>query len=404
MNRQNPPELDARRVGALNQALQQFIDRETLVGAVVLVAQRGRVVYAGAKGWANRETGVAMTRGTGFRLASLTKLLTSVAALRLCELGTLALDAPITRWLPGFRPRLPDGSAPAITLAQLLCHTAGFGYGFEMGLDNAYDRAGVSDGMDLSALTAAEHLRRLASVPLLHAPGTAWRYSLATDVVGFILEQATGQPLPAVIAECVTRPLGMNDTAFEPPPDLPLAQAYRDPRGAETRPARMDGDDWIDLPTGRLRLSTRRAYARGMWPAGGVGMVGTADDYLKLLESLRLGGSPLLSSASTRLLLGNALDSAFCQAAGALPVGERGPGWGFGLAPLLITDPQLARQPQGAGTWSWCGVYGNHYWVDPQAGISFVALTNTGVAGAWGDFADSMISTLYSKSSEKPLC
>jgi CubicO group peptidase (beta-lactamase class C family) len=396
MSTPNQPELDAGRISAMNQALRQFIDRETLVGAVVLVAQRGRVVYAGAKGWANRETGVAMTRGTGFRLASLTKLLTSVAALRLCELGTLALDAPITRWLPGFRPRLPDGTTPDITLAQLLCHTAGFGYRFEMGLDNAYDRAGVSDGMDLSPVTAAEHLRRLASVPLLHAPGTAWRYSLATDVVGFILERATGQPLPTVIAECVTRPLGMHDTAFEPPPDLPLAQAYRDPRGVETRPARMDDDDWIDLPTGRLRLSTRRVHAHGMWLAGGVGMVGTADDYLKLLESLRMGAGPLLSPESTQLLLANAL--------GALPVGERGPGWGFGLGPLVMTDPARAQQPQGAGTWSWCGVYGNHYWVDPQAGISFIALTNTGVAGAWGDFADSMISTLYSKRSKKIQC
>lgn len=390
MSKTNQPELDVGRIKAINQSLRQFIDRETLVGAVVLVAQHGRVVYAGAKGWADRETGTLMTFGTAFRLASLTKLLTSVAALKLCELGKLALNVPITTWLPEFRPRLPNGTKPDITLKQLLSHTAGFGYSFEMGLNNAYDRAEVSDGMDLSFVTAEEHLRRLASVPLLHAPGTVWRYSLATDVVGFILERATGQPLPTVIAECVTRPLGMNDTAFEPSSDLPIAQAYRDPRGAEIRPVRMEGNDWVDLPTGRLRISTQRIHAHGMWPAGGVGMVGTADDYLKLLESLRLGSGPLLSLESTQLLLSNAL--------GELPVGSRGPGWGFGLGPLVMTDPSCTNQPQGKGTWSWCGVYGNHYWVDPQAGISFIALTNTCVAGAWGNFAESMISNIYSNS------
>ena len=96
-----------------------------------------------------------------------------------------------------------------------------------------------------------------------------------------------------------------------------------------------------------------------------------------------------LTPMSTQLLLSNAL--------GELPVGKRGPGWGFGLRPLVLTDPALAHQPQGAGTWSWCGVYGNHFWVDPLEGISFIALTNTGVAGAWGDFSNSIVYNLYLK-------
>lgn len=377
--------LTETRVQRLAEHWQLWVDRGWIVGGVLLLAQHGQLRYADARGLRDRQQGLLMTRRTRFRLASLSKLLISVTALRLCDAGLLALDEPIITWLPEFRPRLADGREPSITLAQLLSHTAGLGYGFEMAPGNPYANAGVSDGLDRTAHDLAENLRRLAGLPLLFEPGCAWCYSLATDVVGAILERASGQSLADCVARWVAGPLDMTLTGF---PDgrhgAPLSVAYKDgPYG----PQALGAEDYLELDRGVARLSPARAFDAGQYASGGAGMLGCADDYLRLLECLRLRGEPLLQADTTARLLSNAI--------GNVPIQNRGPGWKFGLGPMLLTDPLAARQPQNAGTWSWCGLYGSHYWVDPVAGISLVALTNTAVAGAWGPFADGLIQALY---------
>lgn len=124
-------------------------------------------------------------------------------------------------------------------------------------------------------------------------------------------------------------------------------------------------------------------------------MLGTADDYLRLLECLRLGGAPLLSAVSTERLLNNAI--------GSITIASRGPGWKFGLGPMILADPAAVRgQQQGVGTWSWCGLYGSHYWVDPVSALSMVVLTNTAVAGAWGEFADTLVDALCARPEVTP--
>lgn len=328
-----------------------------------------------------------MRRETRFRLASLSKLLTSVTALRLCEMGVLALDAPVTCWLRDFRPRLANGREPVIELRHLLSHTSGLGYGFEQPPGNAYERAGVSDGLDATKISLEENLRRLARLSLLFEPGTGWRYSLGTDVMGAVIEQATGRPLGEAVARWVTRPLGMTGTAFPGIEDCPPepAVAYKD---GPVLPIAIEPDDVLELDGGRARVSSARAFDPDQYPSGGAGMLGTADDYLKLLECLRQGGAPLLSRGSTGRLLGNAIGDARMK--------SRGPGWTFGLGPAVLTDPAATGHLQGEGTWSWCGLYGSHYWVDPLAGISLVAMTNTAVAGAWGEFADGLVAAIYS--------
>lgn len=377
-------QVDEPAVQRLAVVWQGWVDSGQIVGGVLLVAQGGVLRYVSARGWADRERRVTVTRDTRFRLASLTKLLTSVAVLQLCEQGVLSLDAPVTDWLPAFRPRLSDGREPVITLRHLLSHSSGLGYGFEQPPGNAYALAGVSDGLDRVAFDLQENLTRLAKLPLLFEPGTAWGYSLATDVLGAVIEQGTGRALSQVIHEKVTQPLGMGSTSFRQDQGR-LARAYKDGAGA---PERIGDGDVLVLESGTARVSSGRVYDAQAYESGGAGMLGTADDYLKLLECLRLGGAPLLNSVSTAALLSNAI--------GKVTLKGRGAGWTFGLGPVILADPLAAGQRQGAGTWSWCGVYGSHYWVDPVSEISLVVLTNTAVAGAWGRFADALVEAVYS--------
>lgn len=376
-------QVDELAVQRLASVWQGWVDSGRIVGGVLLVAQAGVLRYVSARGWADRERRVGVTQDTRFRLASLTKLLTSVTVLRLCEQGILHLDAPVTEALLAFRPCLSTGREPVITLRHLLSHTSGLSYGFEQTCGNAYERAGVSDGLDRVEFDLEENLMRLARQPLLFEPGSAWGYSLATDVLGAVIEQSTGLALSRVIAEQVTHPLGMGSTSFRQDQGY-LARAYKD--GADG-PERISDNDVLVLESGRAQVSSGRVYDAQAYESGGAGMLGSAGDYLKLLECLRLGGAPLLSLPNTLALLGNAI--------GEVTLKGRGPGWTFGLGPLILDDPLAAGQPQGVGTWSWCGLYGSHYWVDPVAEVSLVVLTNTAVAGAWGGLADALVEAVY---------
>lgn len=375
---------DAHALQRVSEQWHRHVDSGQIVGGVLLLAQAGELRYASARGWADREAGRVMQRDTRFRLASLTKLLTSMTALRLCELGMLDVQQPVSDWLGDFRPRLANGREAAITLQHLLSHTSGLSYGFEQPQGNAYQACGVSDGLDNVQLTLEQNLQRLTQVPLLFAPGSAWGYSLATDVLGAVIEKASGLPLAQAIARWVTEPLQMTATGFVDQPERLLARPYKDAPGL---PQAIADHDSLLLDSGLASLSASRAYTADAYASGGAGLLGTADDYLRLLECLRMGGAPLLTPASTAAMLGNAL--------GHLPMASRGPGWGFGLGPAVLTDPTAAGQLQGSGTWGWCGLFGCHYWVDPQAQLSLVVMTNTAVAGAWGALADAIVAAIY---------
>jgi CubicO group peptidase (beta-lactamase class C family) len=387
------PSVDSGVVERVDEVWGRFVDQGRIVGGVLLLAQGGELRYASARGWADRENRLPMQRETRFRLASLTKLLTSVAVLRMCERGLLALDAPVTTWLPDFRPGLADGRQPVITVHHLLSHTSGLGYGFEQLPGNAYQRAGVSDGLDRVAFDLAENLRRLAEPRLLFEPGSGWAYSLGTDVLGAVLQQVAGEPLAQVVARWVTEPLAMHATGFACDDPHALAVAYKD---GLPEPSRISACDVLELDSGHARVSCARASDASRYPSAGAGMLGTADDYLRLLECLRLGGSPLLTRANTAALLGNAIGNTVMKG--------RGAGWKFGLGPAVLTDPTAAGHLQGAGTWTWCGLYGCHYWVDPVSEITLVALTNTAVAGAWGAMADGLVEAIYLPVSEHRFC
>lgn len=377
---------DASLVQRVDAAIEAAIEQRRIVGAVVLIKRHGATVYHRAAGMADREAGQPMPPDAVFRLASVTKPIVAVAALRLVEQCRLRLDDPVSGWIPDFAPTLPDGTPAEITVHQLLTHTAGLGNpGAEPG-DGIYHRLGVSDGLDRSGISLRENIARLGRAPLLFPPGTAWRYSLATDVLGEVVARAYGGELPAAVEALVTAPLGMSDTHFWAEPSSRLAVPYVD---AKPQPRRMSGATTVPLPEGLgfdLVFDPDRAFDADAFPSGGAGMVGTAEDVARLLEAFhgRVGG--LLSPATAREAR---RDHVGVQA------GTQGPGWGFGYGGAVLGDPALAQTPQSAGTVQWGGVYGHTWFVDPVQGWTVVILSNTVYEGMSGRFPRDVRDAVY---------
>lgn len=343
---------------------------ERIVGAVVLVAQGGETLHARAAGLADRKAGVLMRADTIFRLASVSKPFTAAAAMALVAQGCLDLDGPVTDWLPDFAPTF-DGRPACITLRHLLSHGSGLGYGFLEPVGGPLHRAGVSDGMDRSGLTLAENVRRIASVPLLFAPGTGFRYSLGLDAAGAVIAAATGRPLPEAMRDLVTGPLGLADTGFALTDPSRLAAAFAD---AVPRPRRMREPDRLPLVPGlaEVTMDPARAFEADAFPSGGAGMVGTAAAVLRLLDGLRQGGDPLMPPALAAEMGRDQIPDVAI---------EDSPGWGHGLSFAVLRDPRPAGVPHSPGTWCWGGAYGHSWFVDPARSLTVVALSNTAFEG-----------------------
>jgi len=379
------PERFAQLPLRVTNVLEQTLAAQRLVGAVVLIAHHGELVYHQAAGFADRESQRLMREDALFRLASVSKLIVSSVAMRLIAQGQLALDEDIRRWLPAFRPRLPDGQAPSIRVRQLLSHTAGLGYRFfEPDDQGPYALAGVSDGMDRSGISLSENLRRLATVPLLYSPGSAWGYSLAVDVLGAIVERVCDLPLADAVKTLLTEPLGMVDSGFYTRDAHRLATPYVNDfplphplAEGETVPA---FDETIGVTYSPARILDPTAF-----PSGGAGMVGSAADILRLLEALR-SGDALLPAAW--------VDEMGRDQTGGMSL-PAAPGFGFGLGFSVLRDPIAAASPESVGTWRWGGAYGHSWFVDRAAGLSVVALTNTLYEGMSGAFVTALRDAVY---------
>lgn len=360
-------------IAALDRAIDDALADRRLVGCVVMLAASGRVVHARAAGLADRESGRAMQPDTWLRYASVSKPFTTLAALRLMDRGRLSPDDAVTRWLPGFAPALPDGSRPRITIDHLLSHLAALDYGFNQPEDGAYARAGVSDGIGDTGITLAENLRRLAEVPLDRAPGTRWRYSLATDVLGAVIEAVTDRPLPEAMADLVTDPLGI-EAGFAAPASISANYA-----SDSTPPRRMAGPTRVSnplRPDQSYHFLPERILAADAYPSGGGGMAGTAPAALAVLEALRDG--PFISEGLREQAQRNRIDHRHPM---------RGPGWGHAWVGAVVTDARTAGIGLPKGCFSWGGIYGHSWIVDPSRGLSLLALTNTTTEGMNGAFA-----------------
>lgn len=373
------PDLATRVDAAIDRALAS----RRIVGAVVLVAQDGRLVYRRAAGLADREAGTPMREDAIFLLASVTKPIVSVAALRLVEQGRLRLEDPVSRWLPHFRPRTAEGAAPNITVHHLLTHTAGLGYDFMQPADGPYRRLGVSNGLDRPGPSLDENLRRIARAPLAYTPGDSWGYSMATDVLGAVVAKAAGQDLPAAVRRLVTAPLQMDDTRFSVVDRGRLVAHYADGQPA---PVRMQGLQAVGFHGATVNFAPGRLLDRRAYPSGGAGMAGTAGDVLRFLETVRAGGGPLLRPETVALM---------AKAHVGAEARTEGPGWGFGYGWGVLLDPAAARSPQSAGTLQWGGAYGHKWFIDPQRRLTVVALTNTTFEGMAGVFTTDLRDAVY---------
>lgn len=380
-NKVNPDYLPDR----IDEVIDRTLADKRLVGAVVKVAIDGELRYTRTAGLADREMNLPMREDALFRLTSVSKPIVSTAALVLVAQGHLKLDDRVDRWLPEFRPRLQNGEFAILTVRHLMTHTAGLTYRFFQEENGSYQRAGVSDGMDHSDITLEENLRRIASVPLLYAPGTEWKYSIATDVLGAVIAKVTEMPLSEAVRSLVTKPLGMSDTGFTAVDPERLAAAYAN---EAPEPRRLHDPDSIAFLKGTagFRLAPGRALDDTAYLSGGAGMVGSAGDFLQLLETLRKGGSPLLPESMVREMTTNQI--------GDLPMAFW-PGRGFGLGITLLKDPVAAATPESPGTWRMGGTYGHSWFVDPKQRLSVVAFTNTALEGMSGQFTVDLCEAVY---------
>lgn len=353
----------------LDRVLDNAVAQQRIVGAVAVVMRHGELVYRSAVGFADRETGRVMTPGTPHRLASLTKPITTVAALALVERGVLAAEQPVTRWLPSFRP--PFGrDRPVITLHHLLTHTSGLGYSFLEPPGGPLHRAGVSDGLDRPGMSLDDNLRRLAEVPLQCAPGTAFNYSLSTDVLGAVIERAADAPLPDVISRLVTGPVEVPALSFTP--SAGLATPYADGHP----PYRIEEGRSVPFEPFAVSFAPSRALDPTSYPSGGAGMLGTADDFARFLEALRTRRVPGVPRAL--------IDAMLTDQIAPLTSELLGPGYGYGYGAAVLRDPEAATSTLGRGAIRWGGAYGHSWFIDVATETVSVLLTNTAFEGMTG--------------------
>ncbi len=371
---------------SLDAAIDRALEERRIVGAVILVAHRGELLYSRAAGLADREKRVPMKEDSIFLLASVTKPIVTAAAMRLIETGRMSLEDPVARWLPRFTPRLADGRIPTITLRHLLTHTAGFSYRSFEPEDSAYHTLNISDGLDQPGLSLAENLSRVAQASLVYEPGTSWRYSLAIDVLGAVIEAASGQSLPEAIRDLVTHRLGLRDTDFAVVDRARFAVPYAD---GSPEPTRMMDGTVVPLYGAPITFAPARIFDSTSYPSGGAGMAGTGRDVLRFLEVIRTGGGSVLHAATVEQMT-------TCHVGSEAQTW--GPGWGFGFGWAVLEDPELAATPQSKGTLQWGGVYGHSWFVDRAQSLSVVLLTNTafeGMSGALpGDIRDALYTAL----------
>ncbi|MFM0730251.1 serine hydrolase [Paraburkholderia sediminicola] len=364
----HPAGLSATRLTALTNAMQGYVDRGEVAGVVSLVWRRGEIGYFESLGLRDEAAQLPMERETLFRIASMTKPVTSAAILMLIEEDRLALDTPISSWLPELAAPvvLRDPTGPLdetdpvrtpLTVLDLLTHRAGFAYHFTAAGPLAEAYAAAFNGIEARG-DASAWLGRIAGLPLMFQPGSRWHYGIATDVLGVLIERVSGMRLGDFFRTRIFEPLSMRDTAFWVPEAqlTRLATAYGVEPGSRRRVVE-------DHPSASRWANPER------FQSGGGGLVSTAQDYLQFAQLLlgrgRVGSTRLLSHRSVDLMRSNFLtrDQRRVPAFGhVLWAGQ-----GFGLGLSVVDDPaqQLPLGYRSLGSFGWPGAYGTSWFADP---------------------------------------
>lgn len=377
----------------INKVIDQTLANGKIVGTSVVVAKHGQVIFERHAGFANQEAATLVSANTIFRFASMTKPIVSATTMALIERGMLDLDDNITKWLPNFTPTLQNGTEAIITIRHLLTHTSGLTHGFLDPQNEPYKSAGISEGLDDLVPSIDENLQRLAQVPLSFNPGTNWGYSLATDVLGAILEKICNKPLSDIVADFITTPLAMHDTVFhidtKDEKYTRLSMAYADSDDGSNAPKIMKEQQKVLFTEGGgfIHYTPSRITNNLVYNSGGAGMAGTARDYIKFLELIRTGGGGIINANSVNLMTSDQVPT--------LDVAAAGPGYGFGMGFAIVRDSKIAGTPRKAGSFEWGGVYGSKMFVDPKSELSVVMLTNTAIYGLMGSYPNDLTKAIY---------
>jgi CubicO group peptidase (beta-lactamase class C family) len=372
--------LDAERLKRVDAHFARYVADRRLPGWLLTVSRHGRLAYVARCGSRDLEAGLPVTDDTVWRIYSMTKPVTSVAAMILYEEGRLALTDPVSDFIPAFADaRVYAGGsdvrqvtvpvAEPVRVWHLLTHTAGLTYGFLRvhPVDAVYRAAGFEWGAP-PGTDLAQACDRWASFPLLFQPGTEWNYSVATDVLGRVVEVASGQRLDEFFQDRILRPLGMTGTAFCAGPDAQPRLAALYAPGKDGAATRFDA-------MGKYALAQPRMLS------GGGGLVSTAADYNRFTQMLlhrpdspagELDGVRLLSPRTVRYMSRNHLPGGADLEAFGRPLFAEAPfrGTGFGLGFGVLIDPVRGKVDGSAGEISWGGAASTAFWVDQETGLT----------------------------------
>ncbi|MFC0387525.1 serine hydrolase domain-containing protein [Muricoccus vinaceus] len=369
---ERPEELgfSRERLGRLTAWYQAEVDAGRIPGAVVVVGRAGRLAWHEAIGMRDRDTRAPMQKDTLFRIASMTKPVTSLAAMILVEEARLMLWHPVSRFLPEFKDLKVGTEGAALerepTVLDLLRHTSGLTYGSPTAPAGSIARAYADAKVGDQSQTGEAFTANIARQPLAHQPGRYWDYSHSTDVLGRVVEVASGQPLDRFFAERILGPLGMTETAF---------------RAGQERAGRL-AQPQID-PLTNARQYIPALVERPNWFWGGQGLVSNAIDYARLCQMFlgngSLGDTRVVSRSTVALMAADHLPpgtgtepEVFRNQAVLAPVPENGHGFGLGF--VVRSSAGRTPLPGSAGDYSWAGAYGPYFWIDPKEDLYAVLM------------------------------
>ncbi|MBV7330332.1 beta-lactamase family protein [Chloroflexi bacterium TSY] len=367
--------LSSQRLGYIPDHLNQYVDSGKIPGYLVLVSRRSQPVYLCSYGLCDVETKKPVEEETIFRIYSMTKPITSVALMTLYERGMFQLDHPVSKFIPEFKDLAVFSSGadqnyetvPAereMTVRDLLTHTSGLTYGFM----NNHPVDAMYRERDIQGESLTKMIQHLSEIPLLFSPGTRWSYSVATDVLGYLIEVLSGQRLDRFFQKTIFDPLSMNDTGFVVPADKVQRFAANYER---------DGNSFrlIDRPAESKYLSQPSCFS------GGGGLVSTAADYFRFTQMLLnkgvLNGKRVLGRKTVELMTSNHLPTGGDLTSMGQAVFSETPydGIGFGLGFSVMLDPARAQILGSPGESAWGGAASTAFWVDFAEEMSMIFLT-----------------------------
>ncbi|MXY23100.1 MAG: beta-lactamase family protein [Acidobacteria bacterium] len=369
--------MSADGLARIEPAVQAYVDDGRLAGVMTMVARRGQVVHWAAAGMRDLDAGDPLERDDIFRIYSMTKPITSTGVMILVEEGAVALDDPVSKFIPEFADVevLDDAGervAPGgpMTVEHLLTHTSGLTYGF-FG-DSPVDRLYNESGFFTQSVGLEDFGQRVAALPLLASPGERWNYSVSTDILGRVIEVASGQSFDTFLQERIFDPLGMEDTGFMVPAEdrRRFTANYASPDGALQMIDSPDDGQYTRPPA---------------WVSGGGGLASTASDYIRfaqmLLEDGALGDVRILAPETVAMMRSNRLPDAMVP----IQLGTYlSPGYGFGLGFAVAVDAEGTPEPDNNGVFRWAGAANTFFWIDPEDELIGMVWTQFNPFSAYG--------------------